>query len=39
MSSATVLFILQKMAATVCGPVVAIGLGPGLIAEAMLLNR
>jgi predicted naringenin-chalcone synthase len=38
MSSSTVLFILQKMSAIVSGPVVAIGLGPGLMAEGMLLN-
>jgi predicted naringenin-chalcone synthase len=36
MSSATVLFILQKMAAEIAGPIVAIGLGPGLVAEGML---
>jgi predicted naringenin-chalcone synthase len=39
MSSATVLFILQQMAAEIDGPIVAIGLGPGLMAEGMLLNR
>ncbi len=39
MSSATVLFILQKMAADISGPIVAIGLGPGLMAEGMLINR
>lgn len=38
MSSATVLFILQRMAEQAApGPCVAIGLGPGLMAEAMLL--
>jgi predicted naringenin-chalcone synthase len=40
MSSATVLFILQEMARAGCeGPCVAIGLGPGLVAEGMLLER
>lgn len=39
MSSATVLFILQQMAAEVSGPVVGIGLGPGLMVEGMLLRR
>jgi predicted naringenin-chalcone synthase len=39
MSSTTVLFILQKMAAEISGPCVAIGLGPGLMAEGILLNR
>jgi predicted naringenin-chalcone synthase len=39
MSSATVLFILRQMQSEIVGPVVAIGLGPGLVAEAMLLNR
>jgi predicted naringenin-chalcone synthase len=39
MSSATVLFILQQMAAEISGPCVAIGLGPGLMAEGMLLKR
>jgi predicted naringenin-chalcone synthase len=39
MSSATVLFILQQMAAqNLRGPCVAIGLGPGLMAEGMLLK-
>jgi predicted naringenin-chalcone synthase len=38
MSSTTVLFILQEMADRVGGPVVAIGLGPGLVAEGMLLG-
>lgn len=38
MSSATILFILQHLAATTApGPTLAIGLGPGLMAEAMLL--
>jgi prepilin-type processing-associated H-X9-DG protein len=39
MSSATVLFILRQMTGKVSGPCVAIGLGPGLVAEGMLLNR
>jgi predicted naringenin-chalcone synthase len=39
MSSATVLFILRQMAAEIDGPIVAIGLGPGLMAEGMLVNR
>lgn len=39
MSSATILFILRQMAGEVSGPCVAIGLGPGLMAEGMLLNR
>lgn len=40
MSSATVLFILQHMAGQpLDGPCVAIGLGPGLMAEGMLLER
>jgi predicted naringenin-chalcone synthase len=38
MSSATVMFILQEMTAKIDGPTVAIGLGPGLMAEGMLLN-
>jgi predicted naringenin-chalcone synthase len=38
MSSATVLFILEKMADSASGPIVAIGLGPGLMAEGMLLD-
>ena len=39
MSSATILFILKEMAKETDGPVVAIGLGPGLMAEGMLLKR
>jgi predicted naringenin-chalcone synthase len=39
MSSTTVLFILRQMADKVSGPCVAIGLGPGLMAEGMLLSR
>ncbi len=39
MSSTTVLFILQQMADKVPGPCVAIGLGPGLMAEGILLSR
>jgi prepilin-type processing-associated H-X9-DG protein len=39
MSSATVLFILREMAGKFPGPCVAIGLGPGLMAEGMLLNK
>ena len=40
MSSATVLFILQAMAeAQSPGPCVAIGLGPGLMIEGLLLER
>lgn len=38
MSSPTVLFILQQMAREITGRVVAIGLGPGLMAEGMLLG-
>jgi len=39
MSSATILFILRAMrAAERTGPIVALGFGPGLVAEAMLLN-
>ena len=38
MSSATVLYILQKLG-TATGPCMAIGLGPGLMMEGMLLNR
>ena len=39
MSSATILFILDRLAATTpAGPTLAIGLGPGLMAEAMLLE-
>jgi prepilin-type processing-associated H-X9-DG protein len=39
MSSTTILFILEQMAAEISGPCVAIGLGPGLMAEGILLNR
>jgi predicted naringenin-chalcone synthase len=39
MSSATVLFILQQIMGEIDGPIVAIGLGPGLMAEGMLINR
>jgi predicted naringenin-chalcone synthase len=39
MSSTTILFILRQMARKISGPCVAIGLGPGLMAEGMLLNR
>jgi prepilin-type processing-associated H-X9-DG protein len=39
MSSATVLFILNQMAREITGRVVAIGLGPGLIAEGMRVRR
>ncbi len=39
MSSATILFILREMGGEISGPCVAIGLGPGLTAEGMLLNR
>ncbi len=39
MSSATVLFILREMMGEIEGPCVAIGLGPGLMAEGMLINR
>lgn len=39
MSSATILFILKEMAKEVEGPVIAIGLGPGLMAEGMLVRR
>jgi predicted naringenin-chalcone synthase len=40
MSSATVLFIVEEMAEGIAdGPIVAIGLGPGLTAEGMLLHR
>jgi predicted naringenin-chalcone synthase len=40
LSSASVLFILQKMGADENpGPCVAIGLGPGLMAEGMMLQR
>lgn len=39
MSSATVLFILRQMAGKISGPCVAIGLGPGLMAEGMLFNK
>jgi predicted naringenin-chalcone synthase len=39
MSSATVTFILQEMAGKVSGPCVAVGLGPGLMAEGMLLTH
>jgi prepilin-type processing-associated H-X9-DG protein len=40
MSSATVPFILHRMAQEITsGPCVAIGLGPGLMVEGMLLNR
>jgi predicted naringenin-chalcone synthase len=39
MSSATVLFILEQMADEIAGgPCVAIGLGPGMMAEGMLLR-
>jgi predicted naringenin-chalcone synthase len=38
MSSATILFILQQLAEKSRGPCVAIGLGPGLMAEGMLLH-
>jgi predicted naringenin-chalcone synthase len=39
MSSATIFFILQKLLQKMpTGPCVAIGLGPGLIAEGMLFN-
>jgi predicted naringenin-chalcone synthase len=39
MSSATVLFILREMMGDISGPCVAIGLGPGLMAEGILINR
>ena len=39
MSSATILFILNQIDARIEGPCVAIGLGPGLMAEGMLLQR
>ncbi len=39
MSSATVLFILREMMGGMSGPCVAIGLGPGLMAEGILINR
>lgn len=40
MSSATVLFILQQIGQEQArGPCVAIGLGPGLMAEGMLINK
>jgi predicted naringenin-chalcone synthase len=39
MSSATVFFILRQMAEKISGPCVAIGLGPGLVVEGVLLNR
>jgi predicted naringenin-chalcone synthase len=39
MSSTTVLFILRQMVQSISGPCVAIGLGPGLMAEGMLLSR
>jgi predicted naringenin-chalcone synthase len=39
MSSATVPFILQQIATQITGPIVAIGLGPGLMAEGLLLNH
>jgi len=40
MSSATILFLLQNLAdAGASGPCVALGFGPGLMAEAMLLER
>jgi len=38
-SSATILFILNQIPEDIDGPCVAIGLGPGLMAEGMLLNR
>jgi predicted naringenin-chalcone synthase len=38
MSSATILFILEQLAESSRGPCVAIGLGPGLMAEGMLLH-
>ena len=38
MSSSTVLFILERMAKRVSGPVVALGFGPGLTFEAMLIE-
>ena len=38
MSSSTVLFILERMIGEVQGPVVALGFGPGLTFEAMLLE-
>ena len=38
MSSPTILFILERMRETVRGPVVALGFGPGLTFEAMILN-
>jgi predicted naringenin-chalcone synthase len=38
MSSTTVLFILEQMADSAGGPCVAIGLGPGLMAEGILLD-
>jgi predicted naringenin-chalcone synthase len=40
MSSATIMFILQRLAQSHApGPCVAIGFGPGLVAEAMLLTK
>lgn len=40
MSSATILFILQKIfAQNLTGPVMTIGLGPGLMAEGILFNH
>ena len=38
MSSPTILFVLNRMAGHVRGPVVALGFGPGLTFEAMLLD-
>ena len=39
MSSATILFILNQIEKETEGPCVAIGLGPELMAEGMLLKR
>jgi predicted naringenin-chalcone synthase len=38
MSSATLLFILERMMNRVCGPIVALAFGPGLTIEGALLN-
>ena len=38
MSSPTILFVLERMLGNVTGPVVAMGFGPGLTFEMMIIE-